>query len=219
MIKRKLAVIILFSFAAFAAEINAAPETKIYNQQVREAYQHYASTLTEKRNDLVFENGDKANDCNTYLKASKASAIGEGVNNQIIKGEYLVCDVLSLLGKRQFIIPKIMPKIGERLATQVDLRSFPSSVFPQLNDRKFTLSKLTGKLTVGATAVSLDSVDWHYTIEVVATADINNNGKTDWIFWLVDEARMGNYRGYQTLVAYDVGAKDTWIKPGVFPKQ
>ena len=44
----------------------------------------------------------------------------------------------------------------------------------------------------------------HFRLEVVATLDPNNNAKPDWVLWLADEARPGNYRQYQALVIYDV---------------
>jgi len=38
----------------------------------------------------------------------------------------------------------------------------------------------------------------------VASGDINNNGKSNLVLLLIDEAKTGNYRAYSTLVAYDV---------------
>ena len=192
-------------------------ETVVYNSNVREAIGQYEKELVRQRNEIVFENGAKAKNCDSYIKASMASRIGEGVNNQIIKGDYLVCDVLLLLGHATYISPKSKPEFGKILAQQVDLRSFPSSHVQMLDDKKHTLVKLSDKLNIGATTVNIDSNDWFYGFELVATTDVNKNGKADWIIWFVDEAKTGNYRGYQTLVAYDVDKNKGLIKLQPFP--
>ena len=74
-----------------------------------------------------------------------------------------------------------------------------------LDEKKFSLKQLgANAVKTEATSASYETTDWHYRLEWVATLDANNNGKADWVLWLADEAKDGNYRQYQTLVIYDV---------------
>ena len=93
--------------------------------------------------------------------------------------------------------------LGRRLATQLDLRTVPSSLGPQLSDDKFTLHLLSRATQTSAAAAWLEDDASSVRLEIVAQADVNGDGKDDWIVWLVDEARDGNYRGYVTLVVLD----------------
>ncbi|MGD9386414.1 MAG: hypothetical protein PVF28_07655, partial [Thioalkalispiraceae bacterium] len=135
--------------------------------------------------------------------------IKEGVNNQIIKNEYLECDVLSLLGDSSFTREKQKVSTGEALATRLDLRTFPSSLFRRVDDNAYTLKQVAGKQTSSTQhTVVYETDDWFYRLEVVAQADLNKNGEPDWIVWLFDEAKTGNYRSYQTLIIYDPAKQD-----------
>ena len=74
-----------------------------------------------------------------------------------------------------------------------------------LDEKKFSLKQLgANAVKTEATSASYETTDWHYRLEWVATLDANNNGKADWVVWLTDEAKDGNYLQYQTLVIYDV---------------
>lgn len=74
-----------------------------------------------------------------------------------------------------------------------------------LDEQKHSLNQLDEKAVKGeSTTVIHETADGHYRLELVATLDVNNNGKADWVLWLADEAKSGNYRQYQTLIAYDV---------------
>lgn len=192
-------------------------EVVIYNSDVAAAVGQYKATHSLKRTEIIFENGTKANNCESYITASKASRIGEGVNNQLVKSEYLVCDVLLLVGDTKYTTSKSNTDLGNLLSQRLDLRSFPSSRFQMLNETKYTLDKLTGNLLVGTNSASVESDDWHYALELVVVTDVNKNGKADWIIWLIDEAKEGSYRGYQTLVAYDVDTNKELIMAKVFP--
>ncbi len=46
--------------------------------------------------------------------------------------------------------------------------------------------------------------DWFFKIEVVADTDLDGDGKRDWLLWLIDEAKSGNYRGYSVLTVNTV---------------
>ena len=73
-----------------------------------------------------------------------------------------------------------------------------------LDEHEFSLTGLDGAaVKLEPTVAAYETKDMHVRLEVVATLDINNNAKPDWLLWLADEARTGNYRQYQTLVIYD----------------
>ena len=86
-----------------------------------------------------------------------------------------------------------------------------------LDEKKHTLNKLTGDLKLGVNSASVESNDWRYALELVAVTDINKNGTADWIIWLIDEAKTGNYRAYQTLIAFDVDKTKDLFKAQAFP--
>ncbi|MGD9386157.1 MAG: hypothetical protein PVF28_06350, partial [Thioalkalispiraceae bacterium] len=95
----------------------------ILNKQLAKAMQQYQASYKKRRTELEFENGERVTTCAEYLTANKASLIKEGVNNQIIKNEYLECDVLSLLGDSSFTREKQKVSTGEALASRLDLRT------------------------------------------------------------------------------------------------
>ena len=78
---------------------------------------------------------------------------------------------------------------------------FPSSLSQVLDEHKYSLNQLDGAaVKLEPTVAVYETKDTHYRLEVVAILDINNNAQTDWLLWLADEARTGNYRQYQTLI-------------------
>ena len=145
------------------------------------------------------------NSCNAYSKEVEKSKISEGVNNQLAKSEYLLCDVLGLLGNKSFSTVKSRVNMSNVIANNLDLRSFPSSLGPRLDDLSHTIKSIAeNNLTVKDNNIIYDTEDWHYKIELIATADINSNKKEDWIVWVTDESKLANYRSYQTLILNDV---------------
>jgi hypothetical protein len=199
-------------FTGFNTMAAHPPETKIYNPTVREAMRHFDESNSQSRSELVFINGTKVTNCIDYIKASNEAAIIEHPDNQEIQSEYLICNVLSLLGRRKYIIPKVMPKLGEALAENLDLRSFDSTLSPLISDKQFTLAHLKGNLKIGATKVSLVTEFGEISLEVIATADVTNNGKADWIVWLMDVDKQNKTVRYQTLLACDVDLDENLIR-------
>lgn len=176
----------------------------LYNSELAYALQE-RQFFNKKRTTLMFENGATAQTCSEYLRLIAGSALKEDVNNQLAKGEYLSCDVVAMIGDKKLSVPGKDALLGQALATRLDLRSFPSSLFQTLDERKFSLSHLDAKaVKADSTGVTYETKDWHFRLELVATLDVNNNGKADWVLWLADEAKSGNYRQYQTLIVPDV---------------
>lgn len=204
--KRNLLFLFIMSFflAACLARNEAAAVGSVYTDDVAAALQQRATN--KKLAILVFESGATAQTCDEYMRLIAVTTLKEGVNNQLAKGEYLLCEVLAIVGDKKLSPGRQDVGYGQILATRLDLRSFPSSLFQMLDEKKYSLSLLDAKsLKVLPTVVTYETADWRYSLKLVATLDVNNNGKTDWVLWLADEAKSGNYRQYQTLIIYDVG--------------
>lgn len=139
--------------------------------------------------------------CNAYLQEVKVSTILEGVNNEIISQEYLVCpSIIALRSAGSTSTAARLPaSYGTELCSRLDLTTFPSSLRPRLNGAKRVLSALEIPLKADTCSCSFDTRDWFFKVEVVAEADFEKDGKIDWLVWLFDEAKTGNYRGYSCL--------------------
>lgn len=163
------------------------------------------ATWNKDRTPLEFSGG-RATNCASYERL-KSTDLAESVTNQQVKSEYLICDVLSIVGKD--LKPEaitLSDSYGEALASRLDLRSFPSSLGPRLDDDHYTLSRLfeTSQLRREPWGVAVSSPAWSLILRVVLVGDIDHNGSIDWLIWLTDEALDGNYRGYDTLLIKDV---------------
>ena len=210
--KRLLIIPLVILISACDRNENTDSVVEVYRADVFSALTTYDAELIKARNELSFENGALVRNCDAYIKASKTSRVSEGVNNMIISAEYLMCDALSLVGKSRKLQQTDKAETAEVLASKLDLRSFPSSHYQRLDDKKHTLGTLSDKVVIDGSEASIDTGDWHFSLVHVASGDINNNGKADWIIWLIDEAKVGNYRGYVTLVAYDVDLSKALIQ-------
>lgn len=178
---------------------------EIYNDRLGSQYLNYDTAWREKRSDIMFENGEGADDCASYVALFKKSKLKEGVNNQLIRSEYLVCEALYLIGDGHSVMHERSNTSGATLASGLDIGSFSSSLFQMTDDDKRTLEQMVpGQLSSEGNHVVYQLADWVYRLEVVAAGDIDGNGKTDWLIWLSDESKTGNYRSYQTLISYDI---------------
>jgi len=206
MIRKLFAVCALSVFlGACQGQQEAAIAGSVYSDQVVNALQQRRDNDNKKRASLTFDSGATAQTCGEYLRLMAVSVLKEDVNNQIARSEYLLCDVLAMIGDRKLGAGRQGAAFGQILATRLDLRSFPSSLFQTLDERKFSLSHLDAKaVRADSTGVKYETKNWHFRLELVATLDVNNNGKADWVLWLADEAKSGNYRQYQTLIVPDV---------------
>lgn len=179
----------------------------LLNDNVAKAVSRYADAASKKHAPIEFDSGDRADTCESYVRLAAKSTLKEDVVNQLGKSEYLVCDVLAIVGNRKVVTDKVgkAGRYGTALASQLDLRSFPSSLFPMLDENRYTLVQLDANaVNTTNTSATSETTDWRYRLELVAISDIDKNGKPDWVLWLSDESKSGNYRGYQTLIAYNV---------------
>lgn len=164
-----------------------------------------AATWNQPRTPLALAGGEASN-CAEYDRL-KSTRIVEEVANQLVKSEYLICDVLDNVRDNVPVEPMAAGRrFGEALARRLDLRSFPSSLGPRLDEAHHTLSALfhPRQLKIESRGVAVSSDDWSYVLEVVLVGDIDQTGAADWLVWFSDEARNGNYRGYETLLVEDV---------------
>jgi hypothetical protein len=206
----KRALFLLLCVLSCVACSSLAPGSAIdiFNADLRTAYDHYDQAMAAQRPTLRFASGKTVHDCRGYLDQRPASAIDEAVNNRILAQEYLVCDSLELLhragpGSAAGYRPE---SYGKELLYRLDLRSFPSSLRPMIDDNHFVLSELPGtQAHVEPHTVTVETADWEYRFEVVADVDAAGGGH-DWLIWFSDVARNGNYRGYAALVVRNPAA-------------
>ncbi|MBI5750625.1 MAG: hypothetical protein HZA59_00585 [Hydrogenophilales bacterium] len=213
-----LAVMAIAFQAACQTRIDAPVAVTIYGDGVLNGVKQYSETIHKKRGVIEFESGLAAETCETYSRLIKEAVPKEGVSNQIAKSDYLICDVLEIIGNKKYREGARENEYGHLLAARLDLRSFSSSLFQRLGEKKFAFNHFdAGTVKTNSTSVTYETPDWHYKLEIVAVLDLNNNGKPDWVMWLADEAKVGNYRNYQTLVAYDVATEGA-IRATPFPR-
>ncbi|WDD97192.1 hypothetical protein [Thalassomonas actiniarum] len=204
----------------FSCATNEEALPYIENKQLVEAYKHLASSLSQTRKPLLYQGGHQATNCRDYIKLATKHNLDETLYNQTVKSEYLVCDALDILSRSGGVspVPTDVSTVGEQLLTQLDLRSFPSSLYRASSEHSHTLKSLyPGKTSASGTIASFNSKDWSFTLEVVAITRVNNNEFPDWIVWVLDEAKTGNYRGYSTLIIYDPNTQQS-MKGSLYPK-
>lgn len=182
--------------------VSDAPE--IFWEDLRSAYDRPADAMRVARAPLLLDNASTIKDCSDYLAAQRAgAAVAESTEARLAASEYVVCDALDALRCRTRGASGKRSKIGEDLAHRLDLRQIPSSLGPRLDDRVHTLDALGEELKTTDTTAGIVSSDWTFILRIVAVADVDANGTSDWIVSLTDEAHVGSYRDYSVLVVFD----------------
>ncbi len=198
--------LILYSALLCFAACNVKNDTEvpqtalIVDQNLAEAYQDVQAAMTKKRTPIEFQGGEIATDCARYMTLRSDRNLVEGVNNKIIKSEYVICEALSILEAAE--PAEVTPPTSlEGLYSQLDLTSFPSALRPQLHGEIKTLKQLSGLILESTpTRLSVDIHGIHNTFTLAAIADVSGDGEGDWIVWLGQTLSDGNYHHYQTLV-------------------
>lgn len=158
-------------------------------------------TIGKERDEINFVSGQQANNCATYLKEVKKSAVKETVNDQIIHAEYLMCEVYDQVKGTTIVKQKFDENFGGLLSSKLDLTSFRSSLNRRARGDGPTLVDLGKKfLTTDESSVTYETEEWLYRLEVVAIIDLNHDGIQDWIVLLEDKSKAGNYHAGATLV-------------------
>lgn len=184
----------------------------IVNETLVHAFRDIPATMNAERKPIEFQGGEVAKNCTRYMTLKEQQRLAEGVNNQIIKSEYLICEALDILESVQGTEASA-PESLEALYSQLDLTSFPSALRPQLYGDIKTFAQLSGAILESAPQrLTVDVNDLHSTFTLAAIADVTGDGEPDWIVWLAQSLTEGNYRQYQTLVLPTPGSDDLLIE-------
>ena len=176
----------------------------IFNPDLAAAHADREVALTEERSPLSFEGEREANNCNSYFDLSSRYRMDESTQNHLIKSEYLICDALRFLSSPKAANKQPDPDQGTQLLSKLDLRSLPSSLRQRTSRNSHTLAALFPDLAVaGANTASVETDEFSFSIEVVASTRVNDNDEADWIVWMADEAKSGTYRDYRTFLILD----------------
>ena len=178
---------------------NTSAPTTLVNESYFGEFDSVA--ISKERDEINFISGTPANNCSTYLKEVKKSAVKETVNDQIIHTEYLICEVYDLVNGTKIVKQKFGENFGSILSSKLDLTSFRSSLNRRARVNGPTLIDLGKKLlTTDESSVTYETEEWFYRLEVVAITDLNHDGLQDWIVSLEDKSKAGNYHAGAILV-------------------
>lgn len=192
----------------------------IIDKDLRAAYINHDNSIKQERSSLLFVGDSSATNCDSYLELFARNYLLETVDNQMVKSEYLVCDALKILASSEIYAGNIdAAKIGSDLLNKLDIRSFPSSLARTAENSSFTLNNIFPNQSFSKLSSAIyESDDWFFSVKVVAVSNINDNLLQDWILFLSDESKVGNYRGYSTLIIYDPEHSEV-LKANLFNKQ
>ena len=175
----------------------------ILNAELARAWGDIENASRTLRPEIRFVSGKTARNCDEYLQQLSTSQVDEGINNRGTQQAYLVCETIALLsGASASAEHPETNTVGAAILTRLDLTSFNSSLRQLAQTMAKPYLGTLDSMTVNADAhsVTAESDDWRYHLEIVAVADIDSSGKDDWIVWLSDTARDGNYRDHAVLV-------------------
>lgn len=195
----------LLTLSACASTNSAVPTLRIFNEELRQAFENVDRTMAEPRSPLALPSGATISTCGEYLRHS--TRIDRGEHWQMLAlQEYVVCDSVALLQLAQ-PVPDTGIDAGTAIATRLDFRTFPSSRGPRTSDDAFTFQALVDEpLVLEPNAAMLDSDDWYLRIERVAAGDFDGNGEEDWLVWISDDSHVGTYQSFHSLLIRDVTA-------------
>ena len=203
--------IVLSSFLSICylsgcASVTSNNNHNILNETLKSSYNDLENSLNKGRSNLLFNNDEVANNCNSYYLLNSKYELNESIYNQQVKSEYLICDALEILISSSGGGDNKAPDLtyGEALSSKLDVRTFPSSLMRVGTEEAHTLNSIfPEQLKASDNIVEVETPDWAFTLEVVASANINDNSLSDLIVWVLDESKSGNYRGYSTIIIYD----------------
>ncbi|MBU2869124.1 hypothetical protein [Colwellia sp. E2M01] len=188
------------------ASVSSNNNHNILNESLKSSYNDLENSLKKDRSNLLFNNDEVANNCNSYFLLNSKYEVEESIYNQQVKSEYLICDALEILISSSEGTDNKATDLtfGKTLSSKLDVRTFPSSLMRVGTEEVHTLSSISPEeLKIYNNMVVVETQDWAFTLEVVASANINDNSFSDLIVWVLDESKSGNYRGYSTLIIYD----------------
>lgn len=188
----------------------ATTHVHVFNPEVEAALQDLKQALLTPRTPLAFDNGVTAENCAQYLNHLPAGQPEESAHGAAIHAEYLVCDAVRLIANEPFTLStRTAPSHAAKvLFERLDLRSFPSSLRNRADTQRRTLKQLlaSAQVTMTPTSVEGETDEQIFSLHIAAvvsrTASNGNmkNRQSEWIVWVADEMKNGNYRSYRTLV-------------------
>lgn len=200
--------IALLSLSACASTNDVAPETRIFNEDLRQAFDTLDRTMSEPRSPLALPSGATISNCREYLQHT-GSLDRTHPDQMLALQAYVICDSLALLQNARPVSSAPIDA-GQALATRLDFRTFPSSRGPRTSDQMFLFETLVdGALVIEPNAAMLDSEEWYLRLERVAAADFDGNGSEDWLIWIADDSHVGTYQAFHALLVHDVTGTGT----------
>lgn len=193
----KVAAAATLLIALAPASASAEPQARIYNDKLRAIFASPEATLRERRRSpMVFDSGRVVWNCADFLEEAGRSRLAWSTDNDRERYQYAICDFLGVLKDADWSTPPAdnIPSYGKALAERLDLRTFPSSIGPRVSDRHYLPIHEWGDATKASKYVAeAELSDWYYRLEVAAEADIDHDGRSDWIVWWVDDAQGPTY--------------------------
>lgn len=207
-------VTLYFSLAVSHAASNSAhhaiTQVSTQNPALTAALTDLKMALFAPRTALLFDNGGVANNCAQYSNLLSSDVPDESTRSAEIRSEYLVCDAVQMLGLQPFIVTQAsLPANAARtLFERLDMRSFPSLLRNRADGPTHTLKTLLalGKVTMNRDTVEIETDTQFFSLKIVgvvsrpATEAGGGRLQKEWIVWVGDELKDGNYKSYRTLI-------------------
>jgi hypothetical protein len=200
-----LVVATLFIGCSSHAHANETPpnSVEIQNPSLFRALQDIRQVLKTDRTEFSFENGRTSKNCIEYLNLLPASPPSETTRNSEIRSEYLLCDSVRIISDGPFVAreKKLAGYVTKALFEKLDLRTFPSSLRNRTDNKKNTLKTLfPGQVKFQDSGLQIETSDNFFKLEVVGVVHRGAKPTTEWVVWVTDEVKGGNYKSYRTIV-------------------
>ncbi|CAN7500372.1 hypothetical protein [Acidovorax sp. Leaf78] len=210
-----VATVLIFLSNALQASQSSEQSTlvQVYptNKSFSTALMDVKKTLIKSRTPIKFENGALADNCTDYLTYLATSATEETVINEEVHSEYLTCEALYLISKEKYIVSKnnlLSPSAARKIFEHLDFRSFPSSLRNRADDQQHTFKTLlpSSKVKLSKNSIEVENSEQFFGLKIVGVVrrTVVTKGvkatKTEWIVWIGDERKDGNYKSYSTMV-------------------
>ena len=180
----------------------------IFSDYLQDAYKNYDAFLLKKRGEVEFESGAKPANCAEYLEALKTSEVRYGQYHRTMSCQFSGCVPAEIIKKGQPHAGYSPKSYSEELKNRFDFQSFRNSFRKRMEiDHKIrTMADLKSPFVkvVNPYMLVFEDADWYEQIELEADADLNGNGKPDWLISVVEKAIGGTLFDCSVLIVYDV---------------
>lgn len=189
--------------AAVACAGSGGVETQIFSARFQKIYRDRAELMTEKRHQLEFDSGVVVDDCKGYLEAEKTST----PTSSLTACGYDICHVLDAFGKAAPSTGYKPESYSRELLERFEWRGILEG-FEQEEKSGRTLSEIRDPLLTAVDKYSLkrdekEVVD--FSLTVLSDADLNGNGKPDWLISYFEKWYGGSGISCLTGVIWDAG--------------